>query len=98
MIKRENMEIVPARDEHSAYMKTTFMEFFLDSPINNAVKIDADVQDKELFSMFGKDDFTLVAVDKSNGVVASIIHNHILNPDDIINQKLYIGKRISTET
>lgn len=97
MIKHENIEIVPARDEHILSMKSTLMELYFDEPIYNTLKITSDKLDGSLFSIFTKDDFTLVAVDKSNEVVASIINNQILTPDDMINQKINDGKRISAK-
>lgn len=97
MNKHENIEIVPARYEHIENIKTSYVEFYSDSPINNTAKLDIDKLDNCISSMFGKNDFKLVAVDKSNGEVATFMHNRIISPYDMLNQKLHDVKPISTE-
>lgn len=87
---QKNIEIVLAREEHKDNIKSTLKDFYLDEPVFKAQKIDVDKLDKQFYEL-KKEDFTVVAIDKDNGVVASFAINSIIKPHNAMRQKEYAG-------
>jgi len=86
----KNIEIISATEEHSDSIKSTLKDFYLDEPVFKVQKINVEKLDKKFYEL-KKGDFTIVAIDKDNGLVASLAINSIIKPDNAIKQKEYAG-------
>lgn len=82
----KNIEIVHAKEEHVDNIKSTLKDFYLDEPIFKAQKIDVEKLD-ESFYTYKKTDYTILAIDKCNGAVASLAINSITKPDNVLRQR-----------
>lgn len=90
----KNIEIVLARDEHIDGIKSTMKDFYLDEPVFKAQKIDVEKLNDSFFDL-KKNKLTLVAVDKNNGAVVSVVTNGIVKSDNAARQKINAGEYIS---
>lgn len=81
----KNIEIVPAKEQHIDNIKCTMKDFYLDEPVFKAQKINIEKLDESFYKQ-KTSDFTLVAIDKQNGAVASLAINSITKPDNALKQ------------
>lgn len=89
-IDAKNIEIVLAGEEHKDNIRSTLRDFYSDESVFKAQKIDVNKLNKKFYDV-KKGDVTIVAIDKDNGMVASLAINSIIKPDNAIRQKEYAG-------